>query len=486
MNIKRTYIRVLSFFLVFLLSIPLQVFAQDSGGGEHARQFTREELAQMLAPIALYPDALLAQILMASTYPLEVVQAERWISQRKDLKGDQLDEALQDKTWDPSVKSLCHFPNVLTAMSDRLEQTEKLGDAFLGQEKDVMDTVQELRRKAREQGNLKTTNEQKVIVEKETVVIEPANPEIVYVPVYNPFLVYGPWWYPAYPPYYWYYPGSVVVSGTIGFGIGIALGIGIISWSLFDWHNHVIHVDLFRAVRFHRVHPGFEGRRIWRHEIEHRRGVAYRDRSTSLRFGQATEHRAESRREARGYLERRLEQRPGGIVRGFPERRRDIGSTRRIERSPEPDRRSDAHAAGRERTGRVESGAVQRPEGRDQANRGFVRGMTEREEVKRAVEGHGAFEGMDNGGNETKAGHRGFRSRRGTVNRESDRGSDGKGRFPGGIGPAPGAVGRAPGDVGRAPGDVGRAPGNVGRAPGDVGRVPRGQGRIREGGGFRR
>ena len=114
----------------------------------------------MLAPIALYPDSLIAQILMASTYPLEMVEAERWLRQNKELKGDALDDALQEKTWDPSVQSLCHFPDVLFAMSDKLDQTRKLGDAFLSQEDDVMATIQELRRKAEEQGNLKTTKEQ--------------------------------------------------------------------------------------------------------------------------------------------------------------------------------------------------------------------------------------------------------------------------------------------------------------------------------------
>src|SRR4030065_1522822 len=126
---------------------------------------------------------------MASTYPIEVVEAEGWIRQNKNLKGDELDKALQEKTWDSSMKSLCHFPDVIYAMSDNLERTTRLGDAFLSQQNDVMDTIQELRRKAQEQGNLKTTKEQEVIVEQDVIRIEPADPQVIYVPVYDPLYV---------------------------------------------------------------------------------------------------------------------------------------------------------------------------------------------------------------------------------------------------------------------------------------------------------
>ncbi len=160
----------------------------------------------MLAPIALYPDSLLAQIFMASTYPLEVVQADRWAKQNKNLTGDALTAALEKQPWDPSVKSLINFPQVLAMMSEKLDWTQKLGDAFLAQEKDVMASVQTLRKKAYDAGNLKTTKEQKVVVEQETIVIESASPQVVYVPTYNPTVVYGTWAYPAYPPAY-YYPG---------------------------------------------------------------------------------------------------------------------------------------------------------------------------------------------------------------------------------------------------------------------------------------
>ena len=185
--------------------------------------FKPEEIEQLVAPIALYPDALLAQTLMASTYPLEVVAAARWVKENPKVEGTALEDAMQKQSWDPSVKSLTAFPQVLAMMDAKLDWTQKLGDAFLAQQNDVMDAVQRLRAKAQAEGNLKTTPEQTVIVEQQpanveqkvvvqqqpaaapqtTVIkIEPTNPQVVYVPTYNPTVVYGAWPYPAYPPPY--------------------------------------------------------------------------------------------------------------------------------------------------------------------------------------------------------------------------------------------------------------------------------------------
>src|SRR5512139_379 len=199
---------------VICLALPAPIFAQQAP----AKVFKQEELDQLLAPIALYPDDLLAQILMASTYPLEVVQADRWVKQNKSLKGDALKAALEKQTWDTSVKSLVPFPDVLAMMSDKLDWTQKLGDAFLEQEKDVMDTVQKLRRKANEAGNLKSSNELAVKKEADIIIIEPANPQVIYVPSYNPTVVYGAWPYPAYPPYpvYAYPPGAAMFTFAMG------------------------------------------------------------------------------------------------------------------------------------------------------------------------------------------------------------------------------------------------------------------------------
>src|SRR5262249_6343781 len=196
-----------------------------------APTFGADELEQIVAPIALYPDALLSQVFMASTYPLEIVEAARFVEQNPELKDDKLNEALKDKTWDPSVKSLVSFPQVLTMMNEKLDWTQKLGDAFLAQQKDVMNAVQRLRAKAHEAGNLESSKEQtvsmqpaqpaqttvqqapaQVVVEQApptVIMIEQASPQVVYVPTYDPVVVYGVWPYPAYPPYYYYPPGYV-------------------------------------------------------------------------------------------------------------------------------------------------------------------------------------------------------------------------------------------------------------------------------------
>src|SRR4029077_4985682 len=199
-NIARQTLTVL---MIIFLALPPSVVAQQAG----AAVLKPAELDQVLATIALYPDPLISQILMASTYPLEIVQADRWAKQNASLKGDALGKALEAQDWDPSVKSLVNFPQVLTMMSEKLDWTQKLGDAFLEDEKKVLDTIQSLRAKAQASGNLKTTKEQTVTVETKIIKIEPANPQVIYVPTYNPTVVYGAWPYPAYPPYAYYPPG---------------------------------------------------------------------------------------------------------------------------------------------------------------------------------------------------------------------------------------------------------------------------------------
>jgi len=300
MKVKKICMCWLSWLVIIAITIPTGIMAQEYGQTEQPDMFKKEELVQMLAPIALYPDSLLAQILMASTYPIEVVEAERWLKKNKNLKGDELDRALLGKTWDASVKSLCYFPDVLYAMSEKLDQTTKLGDAFLSMQDEVMDTIQELRWKAYKEGNLKTTKEQKVVFDDQAIKIEPADSEVVYLPIYDPLYVYGPWWYPAYPPYYWYYPPGVVIAGGI---IGFGFGIFISSCCWFDWHHHAIHIDIHRVRHFHRFPQDF-GRHPWRHNPVHRKGVAYRDRAISQRFGQLPLHRPAVRPEFRGYAGR--------------------------------------------------------------------------------------------------------------------------------------------------------------------------------------
>src|SRR2546430_11530629 len=222
-------LKTLAWFLAVLLATPPTILAQQA----EQTVFKQEELDQLLAPIALHPNPLVSQILMASTYPLEVVQADRWAKQNASLKGDALTAALEKQDWDPSVKSLVNFPQVLTMMSEKLDWTQRVGDAFLADQKKVLDTIQSLRAKAQASGNLQTTKEQTVIVEEKIIKIEPATPQVVYVPTHNPTVVYGAWPYPAYPQYY-YYPPGYVASSMMAFGAGMAMGA---AWG-YAWGNN--------------------------------------------------------------------------------------------------------------------------------------------------------------------------------------------------------------------------------------------------------
>jgi len=201
---------------------------------------THEQLQQLVAPIALYPDSLVAQILAASTFPEQVVEADRWLQAHPDLKGEDLARAVDQQPWDPSVKALTTFPSVLGNMDKNLSWTSSLGDAYYNQEQDVMDAVQVMRKRAEQAGNLKTTPQQTVRTEGSTVIIEPASPEFVYVPAYDPWVVYGgpivawPGWYPY--PGIWY-EGPELWFG-VGFGIGFYAGYGW-GWGHWDsdWHH---------------------------------------------------------------------------------------------------------------------------------------------------------------------------------------------------------------------------------------------------------
>ena len=226
------------------LVVPPPSFSQPAPApaGDTVTVFNAEQLDAMLAPIALYPDALLAQVLMATTYPLEVVAASRWLDDpaNKNLTGDALAQALVSQTWDPSVKSLVPFPQVLGMLNGKLDWTQQLGYAFATQQADVMDSVQRLRQQAQAAGYLKTTEQQTVVVEKTTIVIQPANPQTVYVPVYNPTVVYGAWPYPAYPPVYYPPPPGYVVGNAFVAGLAFATGVAVVG-SLWGWAQPVWH-----------------------------------------------------------------------------------------------------------------------------------------------------------------------------------------------------------------------------------------------------
>jgi hypothetical protein len=209
-------------------------------------QQTPEQLQQLVAPIALYPDSLVSQILAASTFPEQVVEADRWVQAHPDLKGTDLGQAVDPLPWDPSVKALTAFPSVLGNMDKNLSWTSSLGDAYYNQQSDVMEAVQAMRQRAQAAGNLKTTPQQTVATQDSNIVIEPADPDVVYVPAYDPWLVYGdpilawPGWYPY--PGIWF--GGPYLSFGFGFGIGWfgGFGWGWGHWG-FDWHNHYATFD---------------------------------------------------------------------------------------------------------------------------------------------------------------------------------------------------------------------------------------------------
>lgn len=194
---------------------------------------TPEQLQQLVAPIALYPDSLVAQVLAASTFPAQIVEADRWVQDHPDLKGDALAQAVDQQSWDPSVKALTAFPTVLANMDKNLSWTSSLGDAYYNQQQDVMDAVQVMRQKAQQTGNLKSTQQQTVEQQGSNIVIQPADPQIVYVPAYDPWLVYG---YPITPWPYWYqYPGIWYGGPSLYFGVGFGIGFyGGYGWG---WHN---------------------------------------------------------------------------------------------------------------------------------------------------------------------------------------------------------------------------------------------------------
>jgi hypothetical protein len=281
-----------SFIVALALGVAVicasQSWAQDTQRTEANTASTagllkQEQLQQLVAPIALYPDPLLAEVLMAATYPLEVVEAERWVKAHKNLKGDKLKAEAAKKDWEDSVKALTATPTVLEMMSSKLEWTRKLGDAVLAQQSDVMDAIQALRARAEEQKKLESNKQQKVTVKteqnKRVIAIEPAQPEVIYVPYYEP-AVYGAWPYADYPPYWW--PGLYGWPyGLVGAAIGWGIGWGI--WNDWgggcDWNNNNINIDRDRN-------------RNWNHVAHHRKGVRYNNSDVAKKFDKMADKRA--------------------------------------------------------------------------------------------------------------------------------------------------------------------------------------------------
>lgn len=282
-------------------SPPSNESAQSTGSQQQTAVFSREELDAMLAPIALYPDALLSQVLMAATYPLEIVQASRWSKANGDKGGESAASMVADQTWDASVKSLVAFPKVLHMMNDQLEWTQKVGDAFLAQQADVMNSIQRLRAQAQKAGNLKSNQQQTVVTQGDSIVIQPAQPQVIYVPAYNPTIVYGTWPYPLYPPTYYpgvasWYPGQSFVNGLM-WGTGVVAASAI--FGSFNWGSRSVDINVNNYNRYSRNNFYNASNNRWRHDPQHRGAVAYRDQASRQQFSNRIPG-AEARQEFRG------------------------------------------------------------------------------------------------------------------------------------------------------------------------------------------
>src|SRR5271155_3801158 len=273
-----------------------------------------DQLDSLVAPIALYPDPMLAQVLAASTYPLEIVQLQQWLEKNGTLKDKALVDAAQKQPWDPSIQGLVAMPDLVKRLANDIQWTTDLGNAFLAQQSDLMDAVQRMRKKAQDSGNLKSTEQQKVEVKvvesKQVVVIQQANPEVVYVPSYNPTVVYGAPVYP-YPPIYYPPPGYYAAGMAISFGVGVAMGamwgggwgygcgwgghndITINNNNNFNRNTNINGGNRNninggnRGNRPSQLPAGGRGNGNWQHNPQHRGGAPYGDRNTANRFGGA-------------------------------------------------------------------------------------------------------------------------------------------------------------------------------------------------------
>ena len=257
-----------------------------------AEKLPADQLDSLVAPIALYPDPLLAQTLVASTYPLEIIQLQQWLSKNKELKDKALADAVAKQPWDPAIQSMAAVPDVVKRLADDIQWTTQLGDAFLDQQNDVMDAVQRMRKKAEDKGALKSNEQQKVetkvVEEKTVIVVQPTNPEVIYVPSYNPTVVYPPPVYP-YPPVY--YPPYVPGAGLVSFGVGMAMGAAIWGGSCCGcgWggggNNNITINNNNNFNRNTNVNRSGGGSGNWQHNSQHRGGAPYSNKATASKYG---------------------------------------------------------------------------------------------------------------------------------------------------------------------------------------------------------
>ncbi|HEY0503706.1 MAG TPA: DUF3300 domain-containing protein [Lysobacter sp.] len=385
---------------------PAQSPSKPSAAAPASEKFTAEQLDQMMAQVALYPDSLLAQVLMASTYPGDVADAVAWSKAHKDAKGEEAVRQVADQPWDPSVQSLVAFPQLLAVLGQDPAWVQRMGDAFLAQPDAVMESVQRLRRQADAAGNLKSNEQQKVTKQSapppgssattttvpagtQTIVIEPADPEVVYVPSYNPSVVYGTWAYPSYPPYYYpppayYYPGAALFS----FGVGVAVGGAL--WGDCDWWGGDVDIDVDRYNNINTNRQIDRSNNKWQHNAANRDGVPYRDRASREQFGRQLDGAA---------------QRDG--YRGRDTARtadRDRARQSLEQRGFETPATSNREA--RDRAGQASRDIAQQPRARQQAAPGQNRGDMQRPSNAQAREGARQRAGTQPSGNNAFAGSR--------------------------------------------------------------------------------
>ena len=405
---KHFFVRPLAWAMIVLLAAPPAVLTQQPAAAPAQQPaapptLKQEELDQILAPIALYPDSLIAQILMASTFPLEVVQAERFAKQNASLKGEALTKQLESQSWDASVKSLVNFPQVLTMMNEKLDWTQKLGDAFIAQQKPVLDTIQSLRAKAQAAGNLKTTKEQTVIVEQKIIKIEPADPQVIYVPTYNPTVVYGAWAYPAYPPYYYYPPGYVATRTAFAFASGVALGAAWgYAWGSTNYNGGNVNINNSQNVNIN-------------NNINRQN---YSNQTVQQRYNQATpSQQVQARQAYRGHTGSALTPSEQQQVQ---QRSQQAQQQQNAQQGQQQQNRQQAaqQAGGASQTGAGDRAGAADRGGAGQASGGDRAGAVDRggasERGGGGGGGGGAFEGVDRGGSSARsASQRGSASRGG-------------------------------------------------------------------------
>lgn len=332
--------RLMSLALLLLILPQAKVAAE-----EVPVTYSQAELDQMLAPVALYPDSVLAQMLIAATYPLEIIEASEWSRAHPHLEGDVAVAAVEDKDWDPSVKAMVAFPDIIDRMERDLDWTTHLGDAFLRQEEQVMATIQDLRERAYVAGNLEAPANIRVYREPEVIIIEPVNPRVVYVPYYNPWTVYGSWWRPAHPPYYWAPRHHHYNHNVFYWGNGINFSVGFF-YSNFDWHHRhtVVHVHHHSAPSYHKAGvPHYKQAdfnkhyRKWQHKPARRHHEVHRAAQSRPRLGIESRQKSDhGNRVARQHL--------------TPSRKNDDGRNR--DRKPSHtklDRSYDNHDSGNSR-----------------------------------------------------------------------------------------------------------------------------------------